>query len=222
MAGNVTFDQIKMLSEKWFGSIPGGQKLIRDLPREPDQTEARSKKVKRDVPVDAIYKVYHMCKREDDAFYSADLMSDIMSTGRSSRFHNELLKKKKLFSEVDAYITADRDNGLFVVTGKLHNGINMMQAEKEIELELEKIKMNLVLDVELHRVKNKMESMLVFQEVNLLNKAMNLCSHELMWGAEQINTEINKYMDVTKESINKVAGDILRTENCSTLYYYSN
>ena len=195
---------------------------MRSLTKEPDQTESRSMEVKRDVPVDAFYKVYHMCERINDDFYSTDLMSDILSGGRSSRFHIELLKKKTLFSEVDAYITADSDTGLFVVTARLHKGGDMKEAEKVIDKELARMTNEFVTDQELHRVKNKMESMLVFQEINLLNKAMNLCSHELMWGADNINGEVEKYLNVTKESISKVAKEIFRQENSSTLYYYAN
>ncbi|NQY08838.1 MAG: insulinase family protein [Flavobacteriales bacterium] len=222
VAGNVDLDQIKALSEKWFGPIPRGNEYVRSLTKEPDQTESRSMEVKRDVPVDAFYKVYHMCERINDDFYSTDLMSDILSGGRSSRFHIELLKKKTLFSEVDAYITADSDTGLFVVTARLHKGGDMKEAEKVIDEELARMTNEFVTDQELHRVKNKMESMLVFQEINLLNKAMNLCSHELMWGADNINGEVEKYLNVTKESISKVAKEIFRQENSSTLYYYAN
>ncbi|NQY67877.1 MAG: insulinase family protein [Flavobacteriales bacterium] len=221
VAGNVSVEQVQALSEKWFGPIPKGSIEARNIPMEPKQTESRLLKVEREVPADAIYKVYHMCKRTDSEFYTADLMSDILSGGRSSRLYVELLKKKKMFSEIDAYISADSDNGLFVFSGKLHKGVGMEDADRAIEEEIDKIKSTLVSETELYRVKNKTESMLVFQEINLLNKAMNLCAHELMWGADKINDEAGKYLAVTPESIKIEANKIFAKDNCSTLHYYS-
>jgi predicted Zn-dependent peptidase len=140
VAGNVDVVQIKHLSEKWFGNIPPGDEFQRNIPFEPLQTEERILSVERDVPYDAIYKTYHICKRTDKEYFSFDLISDILSNGKSSRFNNELVKKQKLFSEINAYHTGDIDNGLFVISGKLHQGIEMTIAENAIDNEIEKLK----------------------------------------------------------------------------------
>lgn len=221
VAGNVEFEEIKQLSEKWFGPIKKGPDNNRNLPQEPAQTIARSLTVERDVPADAIYKAYHMCSRYDKEYYSVDLISDVLSQGNSSRLHNVLIKEKKLFSDIHAYVMSDFDKGLFVVSGKLTEGVTMDQADDAINEELQKIKSNLVSVDELTKVKNKMEASHIFGEVEILNKATNLAVSELLGDADMINNEVGKYLSVTAEQIKEQSNIIFRKENCSTLYYKS-
>lgn len=222
VAGNVETRNIKKLAEKWFGPVLQETKYNRSLPMEPVQTEIRNLTVKRKVPFDAIYKVYHICARTDQEYHTTDLISDILSNGDSSRLYTRLVKEQKLFSEINAYITGDIDNGLFVFTGKLVNGVKMKDAEKAIENEIEKIKDIQVKDEELRKVKNKIESSLEFSEINVLNKAMNLSFSELLGDADLINQEKSKYSSVTIEGIHQTANEIFRKDNCSTLYYFAN
>jgi zinc protease len=220
IAGDVELDEIKQLSEKWFGPIPRGPENKRNLPAEPEQKEARAITVERKVPLDAIYKVYHCCARTDKEYYALDLLSDVLSNGRSARLFQELLMKRQLFSEINAYVSGDIDKGLFLVAGKLIQGVDMAEAEKAIMEELEKIKTHID-DTELEKVKNKIESTHIFSEMSVLNKAMNLAFAELLGDANYINKEVENYRAVTKELIMQQAQEIFREENCSTLYYKS-
>ncbi|HPE57549.1 MAG TPA: pitrilysin family protein [Bacteroidales bacterium] len=222
VAGDVSTDEIHRLSEKWFGPIEPGMILNRNLPKEPRQTEVRSLKVERDVPFDALYKTYHMCARNHDAYHTTDLISDILSNGDSSRLFNRLVKEKNIFSDIHAYISGDRDEGLFVFSGKLVKGVRMEDAEKAINTEIDIIKNDLVAQDELEKVKNKIESTLEFSEISVLNKAMNLSYSELLGDADLINQEKDLYAAVTRESVRETANEIFREDNSSTLYYFSN
>ncbi|MBL7892533.1 MAG: insulinase family protein [Bacteroidia bacterium] len=221
LSGDITTEKARPLAEKWFGPIPGGEPNKRNLPKEPEQVEARSLTVEKDVPVDAIYKVFHMCSKYDKEYYTVDLISDILSRGNSSRFHNELLKKQKLFSDINAYVSGDLDNGLFVVSGKLVKGVKMEDAEKAIDAELDKLKTQFVDEKELTKVKNKMESALVFSEMDIMNKAMNLAMSEHLGDADLINHEVEKYNAVTASGIQEQAKKIFTKQNSSVLYYLS-
>ena len=81
VAGNITVERVKELAEKWFGDIPSGEKYSRLLPEEPKQTEARRMTVHRNVPMDAIYRTWHMCARRDEDYYASDLLTDILGGG---------------------------------------------------------------------------------------------------------------------------------------------
>jgi len=221
VAGNIGLEEVKHLAEKWFGPIKPGKKPQRDLPVEPLQKKARTLTIKRDVPLDALYKTYHTCARGDKEFHAVDLLSDILSNGNSSRLYRELVKNKKLFSDINAYVTGDVDRGLFVISGKLVKGIKMEDAEAGIEEELSKIKEEVVEETELSKVKNKVESTLLFSEMSILNKAMNLAASELLGDAGLINTEADKYLSVTAEQIKEQANQIFSNTNSSTLYYLS-
>ncbi|MFA6945618.1 MAG: pitrilysin family protein [Pedobacter sp.] len=219
VGGDVKLEEVKRLSEKWFGNIPSGEKLPRLLPVEDDQTEERKETVQANVPLNAIYKVFHMPARTESGYYAADLISDVLSRGNSSRLFRNLLKDQKLFSEINAYLTGSMDAGLFVVEGKPLPGISMEVAEAAIWKELERISTELLPEAELTKVKNKMESTMVFSEMSLLDKAMNLAYFELLGDADGLNSETQKYLDVSAEQIRAQAAHIFRKENSSTLYY---
>jgi len=221
VAGNVNAKQIAALAEKWFGTIPSRQVSPRNIIQEPRQIEYRLKEVERPVPVNSIYQAYHMCSRMDKNYYATDLISDLLSNGKSARLNQRLVKEKQIFNEVNAYITGDIDPGLFIVTGNLNEGISFEQAQEAIKSELEIISSELVDLAELNKVKNKVEANLVYSEINILNKAMNLAYFELLGDANYINYETANYQNVTPEQIKTVAADLFRKENCSELLYHS-
>jgi zinc protease len=153
VAGNVEDNEILTLTEKWFGEIPSGNSIIEILEQEPEQTEARFQEVFRDVPVDSLYKVYPMAAHGDKDYYTADLLSDILSNGNSSRLYRKLIKEEGVFSELDAYITGDFDPGLFVFSGKPADGVSLEEADERLLKEIELIKNELISELELKKVK---------------------------------------------------------------------
>jgi predicted Zn-dependent peptidase len=219
VAGNIQHEEVIQLSEKWFGNIPTGEIKQRNLPKEPQQTEARKLTLERDVPANAIYKAYHICKRTDDDYYIFDLISDLLSRGNSSRFHQSLIKEQKLFSEIDAYVTGDFDPGLFVISGKLSADINFETAENAIHKEIEKLQTELINANDLQKLKNNVESHHVFGQMSVLNKAMALAFAELMGDINLVNNEVAKYNSITSQQIKDIANKFLIETNCSTLYY---
>jgi zinc protease len=221
-AGNVTADQVRVLAEKWFGDIPSGEKYYRHLPQEPSQQNARKMEVKADVPLDALYKCWHIASRLDTRYYVTDLITDILSGGGSTRLYQSLVKEKKLFSNIECYHFGNFDNGLLTVEGKLVKGVRMEDAEKAVDDELEKIKTELISESELMKVKNKTESTIAFEDMAVMSRAISLAFYELLGDAELMNQELEKYNAVTSTDILNESRNIFREENSSTLYYYSN
>ncbi len=175
--------------------------------------------MERDVPANAIYKAYHICKRTDNDFYVFDLISDLLSRGNSSRFYQSLIKEQKLFSEIDAYVTGDFDPGLLVISGKLSEGVDFETAENAIHKEIEKLQTELINANDLQKLKNNVESHHVFGQMSVLNKAMALAFAELMGDIELVNNEVAKYNSITSQQIKDIANKFLIENNCSTLYY---
>jgi predicted Zn-dependent peptidase len=221
IAGNVETSKVKELSEKWFGVIEKGSAYHRNLPIEPEQTGARTLTVERDVPYDSLYKAWHICGRKDPGFYATDLISDILSAGQSGRLNQQLVKKQKLFSDLNAFITGDIEPGLFMITGKLMKGVSMDVAENALQLEIDQIINNHVELDELQKVKNRIEAMMEFSEMRVLEKAMNLAYYELLGDAAQVNSLYSKYAAVSVADIQSEAGRIFKPENCSTMHYFA-
>jgi len=222
VAGNVTFARVKELAEKWFGDIPSGEKYVRRLPEEPVQREARKLEVKADVPLDAFYKCWHIYPRLDRRYYIADLITDVLSGGGSSRLFQSLVKEKKLFSNIECHHTGSLDSGLLVIEGKLVKGVIMKEAEKAVENEVDKLRSEPVSASELQKVKNKVESMIAFEDLSVMSRANSLAYYELLGDAAWMNFELEKYNSVTPEDMLNESRNIFREENSNTLYYYSN
>jgi zinc protease len=205
--------------EKWFGDIPKGDVPSRNLPKEPQQKKSVRKIVEANVPVEAFYLAFRSPDRLDKAYYATDLLTDILSSGSSSRFYRRLLKEKRLFSEIDCYLTGSIDPGIILIEGKNTEGVTLEAAEEAIWVELETLKQELVSETELQKLKNKIESQQAFGDAGALNKAMNLAYFELIGNANLINEEAGKYNVITVEDIQKAAQTMFRKENSSVLIY---
>ncbi|SHJ41749.1 Predicted Zn-dependent peptidase [Hymenobacter daecheongensis DSM 21074] len=219
VAGDVTKAEVQRLAEKWFGPIPGGQRYERRLAAEPRQTAPRHLDVTADVPVNALYKVYHMPGRADEAYYAADLLSDILGRGKSSRLYQRLVKERPLLNSISASCTGAFEPGLLVVSARLNADVTMEEADAAIAEVLAELTAAEVAPTELEKVKNQAEVSIVFSEIELLNRAMNLAFNKLLGDANLVNEESAKVQAVTPAAILAAAREVLRPDNCSTLYY---
>lgn len=221
VTGNISFEEAVSLTEKWFGHIPRREVPLRQLPKEPVQTGERRQVVERNVPLDSLFMAYHMCDRLDADYYAFDILSDILSNGRSSRLNQHLVQEKQLFSSIDAYISGTIDAGLFHISGKPAAGVSLEEAETAVREELNELQTALVQEHELEKVKNKFESTQIFGNINYLNVATNLAWFELNGQAEDMEKEVERYRAVTADRLKAVAQTAFREENGVVLYYKS-
>lgn len=219
VAGNINYAEALRLSKKWFEPIHSGEKPKRNLPIEPLQKEARRLNLSGKVPVNMLYKVFHMPDRRHQDYHSVDLISDILSRGNSSRFFKNLVMDKQVFSDVHAYVSGDLDPGLMVISGKINEGITFDSAENAVNEELENLKKKGTNKTELQKCKNKIESSLIFSEMDIPSKAANLAYAELLGDASLINDEKKKYDFVNESDILRMSNEIFKEENSSTLLY---
>ncbi len=221
VAGKVTVDEVKRLAEKWFGPIPPGVKYERNLPAEPRQEAPRSREVRAKVPLDALYKTWHIYSRLDRRYYVSDLITEILGGGGSSRLFQSLVKEKKLFSNIECYHYGSTDPGLLAIEGKLVKGVSMKEAESAVMQELHRLQQEGVTESELQKCKNKTESLMAFEDMALMSRAASLAIYELLGDAALMNTELDRYRSVTPEELVAESRQIFRPENSNTLYYYS-
>lgn len=222
IAGNIDTNKAFSLAEKWFGPIPQGDEVIRSIPNEPKQEEKRILEVHQQVPANAYYKAFNMPGRISPKYYTVDLLSDVLGRGKSSRLNEQLVEKDKTFSELSAYVLGSFDPGLLVISGKLTDNITFLQAENGVTEVIDKILNSAPTKDELEKVKNQALSSLVFGEVQVLNRAMNLAYFALLGDANLANTESEKLQAVESQDILQLAQEILIENNSSTLYYHAN
>lgn len=222
ISGDFESTEIFALVEKWFGGIAGKQTVIPAIPQEPKQTEARRMTVERDVPATAIYIAYKMSDRLSYDYILCDTISDILSSGNSSRLYRQLVIDNPLFSNINAYISGNIDPSLFTVCGYLSEGVTAEEGEAAMLKAIDDFCNSTIEDKELDKVKNKFEANTLFGELNVSNKAMNLCYYEMLGDISLINSETKKYRNVTPDQLTDMAKRLFRKENSSTLIYKSN
>lgn len=221
VAGHVTYDQVKALSEKWFAPIPRGKRQARKLPVEPAQVTKRTLTVEADVPANALYKAWHMPGRFANDYYAIDLLSDVLSRGHSSRFYRRLVQEKELFTSVSSFTMGTVDPGLLVVNGRLKNGVSFEQAEAEVDAILNELTQQGITEQEQEKVKNQAESSLEFGEVEVMNRALNLAFASLSGDPDLVNREAAQIQSVQRDDIVAAAQNIFRDANSSVMYYHA-
>lgn len=222
LAGNITFSKAVTLAEKWLGHIEKYGIKPSTCEREPSQSQQVLKTVHADVPLDALYIAFKMPERLTKEFYIADVLSDILSNGASSRLYQRMVKDLKLFVSIDAYISGSHDTGLFVIEGKLSDDVNIQVAQEKIFEEIEKIKNAAIDDKELRKVKNKMLTYMQFSDTSLLNKAISLAYYASLGDTARINDEEAHFEAVTAADIIDFVTDFLSPSQATILQYLKN
>jgi predicted Zn-dependent peptidase len=221
LTGNITYDLAFRLTWKWFGPIEKRKVQSRNLLVEPAQNKERILIIEKDVPLTALYKVWHIGPRNSMDFYTLDLITDLLAGGESGRLYTKLVREKKLFSEINAYLTSDIDPGLIIFQGKLMKDIDIQHAEEAVNEVIKDLQNRNEIKDEMEKVKNKFESSTVFSNTSILNKAINLSFYELLGNPELINQEVDAYRNVSQEMVIEAIRRYFVPSNCSTLYYKS-
>lgn len=219
LSGKLDPDTCFKQAEKWFGNIPAREIDKREIIQEPKQNSSRELEVFRQVPSDVVYISFHMGARDSRDFYLADMLSDILSNGASSRLFRKFIKEEQSFTDVNAFITGDIDPGLLILTGKPKEGLDIRSAARMLKEEARKLCTDLVNDAELEKVKNKIEANFTYGQSSILNKAMNLGFYGLLGDPNKLNEEIDIYQSISSEELRSFAAKTLTEDNSSSLYY---
>lgn len=225
VVGNISFDEVVQMAEKWFGSIENKampsstSRYIHTPLMEPEQKRMRRKTVYRHVPSDMLVMAFHMSDRYQQEYHVCDLITDILSAGQSSRLIQRLINTRKLFTSLDAYIQGSLDAGLLYIMGRLSDGVTFEEAEQAVWHELDTLKHVAVPDEELNKVRNRSESERTFNNISYLNRAINLAQLELIGQDPTLDDELTRYCSVTAEDIKHTSRKIFTKKNCSVLYY---
>ncbi len=219
ISGGITADKAFELAEKWFGDIPAGEAFDRSYPEEPKQVHPKFLAVQKDVPVNVLYKAWKMPGRVEPGYYAANMLSDVLGTGEGSRLQHALKKEKKLFTDIAAFVTGSINTGMFIISGRLAEGVSWTDAEAGIADELKKVRTEEISDTELQRIKNTVEMDITSNNTGVLNKAESLAAAEMLESADLVNTEMDRFLAVTTQDILLTAQQLLDENSCSTMHY---
>ena len=211
-------DEVLSMVERQFGDIEKTGTDKRPYSPEPEQQESRRLVTRQNVPYRRIVRAYHMGDRLCADYAECDILSDVLSNGRSSRLYRNVLAKGDLVSAIDASITANHDAGILKIQASLLPGVDFDKVEAAIDSEIEQMLDDVTID-EIKKCINKYESNALFSNLTIEERASNMAQCCILGDVNMINTEIDKYQAVTCRSFVESAQKLLRTSNCSTLYY---
>lgn len=222
VAGNIDCDKVLRLVSSHQSSVSSHQPSVkRNCVKEPEQTEERRLEVTREVPSDALYMAYVMCGRTEADFVTCDVISDLLSNGKSSRLYRSLVVEKRIFSEVNAFVTGDMGEGLFVVKGVLAGDTRLEDAEAAVNVELRRMGEELVSAAELDKVVSKYESTFEYSQYKAADRAAALCCYEWMGHLDWLNDEPALYRKVTPAMVRSVAQRLFQPQRANVLWMKS-
>ena len=219
IAGNVHFDECIALAEKWFGGIPAGPSIERAYPQELPQTAARQLTWPGKVPYSLLLKSWRMCRRHHPDFYTCDLLTDLLGDGKNSYLYQNLVVKYKMFTDISASVSATFDEGMLVITGRPAEGVAIEDADAQLNKFLCDFAFPDSLEHDLQRVKNKVESILLTNEIKLEDRSTSLAVAEAIRRAEDFEDEKEHYFAVTSKQMQEMMHGLLTEEKSNTLFY---
>jgi zinc protease len=224
IAGDLKPEQAKAWIEKYFGYIPKGtQEIPRPNIKETPWTQEKHATYYDKIQLPAVVFSYHTPAQGTADAYPVELLGKILSTGKSSRLQKAIVDNKQKAVATGAFPFPMEDPGIMMMYGIANMGVDQLDLEKEMDMVVNELLEKGITDAELQKVKNQVENDFVNQNSRLMGVAENLANYSVYFkDANLINTEINRYLKVTKEDIMRTAKQYLKKENRLVLYYLPN
>lgn len=221
LVGDFEPDSARILIEQYFGNIPRGKYPIeRPDMSEPPQTEEIRDTIYDNIQLPAIFQGYHIPASGSHNAYAVEMMNQLLSSGQSSRLYKSLVDEKQLALQIAAIPLPFEGPGLSVILAIPNMGVDPAELEQAIDEEINRLKTELITEREFEKLRNQIENNMVSSNATMASRAHNLATYYTYYGnTGLINTEIEKYMAVSREDIRRVAQEYFNPENRVVLYY---
>ncbi|WP_304066498.1 M16 family metallopeptidase [Pedobacter glucosidilyticus] len=214
ISGNVKFDEVKRLAEKYMQPIPAQKPGPKVYLVEPKQTGERRIAVQKQVSSPYMIIGYHAPEAQHADYYTLDILSAILSNGNSSRLHSNLVDQNQLATSVFTDYSASFDPTLFSIYVSSAKGKSTDEIEKMVYSELEKIAKEGVTANELQKIKNQKLSEFYDQVETINGKSNNLGTYEVFFGDyKKMFTAMDEYAKVSIDDVKRVAATYFKKSN---------
>ncbi len=221
VAGDIDKKEAKDLIQKYFASIPRGEAISREIFKEEPITQTRKSKYNDpNIQIPAIVAAYRIPSMKTRDAYVLDMISSILSSGKSSRLYKKIVDDKKMALQIGAFNFTQEDYGLYIIYGLPLGETTLSNLLKEIDEEVVKIQTELISEKELQKLRNKFENQFVNSNSSIQGIAHSLASYYMLYGdIDLINNEIDIYNSITREEIREVAKKYLNSNQRLELEY---
>lgn len=221
IAGDIDMDNAKKEISEYFAGIPkSNEKIYRPDFKVAEQKAEVKDTVYDNIQLPLVLQAYHIPAQGTPDYYALNMLTTILSTGQSSRLYKEVVDKEQKAVNIGSFPFALEDAGLFITYGICNAGVKANDLEEAMQSELDKVKKDLITEEEFQKIRNQIQNNFVNQNATDAGIAENLAQYHVFFGnTNLINTEINNFMDVTREDIKRVAAKYLTKDNRVVLYY---
>ena len=219
ISGNIKSEKVIALVEKWFGDIPSGETVVKNYPQEDIQQKSKFKEVYKDVPYDYLMKAWKICDCKAPDYYIYNLISDVFSNGRSSILYKKFVKENYIFNDLSCYLSSTFDPGLFILSGRPADGIDIGKADELISDFLFNFTYDDCLAHDLQKVKNLVSVILLRNEIKIEDRSSFLAVSEMISKVEDFENEKDKYCNVTAEQVINLTKSLFVENKTNTFYY---
>ena len=221
VAGDIDIAQTKAFIAKYFGDIPKGTKAVpRPTDVEPEQTAEKRVNFYDNVQLPAVIIAYHTPKLGSEDYYAIQLLSQLLSQGKSSRFQKAIVDEQQKALAVGAFAIPNEDPGLAMMYGIANAGVKPEDLESAMLAEVDKVVNTMISDEEYQKLRNQAENDFITQNQRVQGVAENLATYYTFLGnANLINTELERYNRVTKQDLKNAAAKYFTKNNRVVVYY---
>ncbi|MHA7942728.1 M16 family metallopeptidase [Formosa sp. 3Alg 14/1] len=221
VAGDINKTEVKKMIQDYFGPIPKGTPVTRNLPKEaPITKEINAKAYDSNIQIPAIIQAYRTPSYKDKDSYVLNMISEYLSGGKSSKLYKKLVDEKKMAMQVGAMNISQEDYSSYIVYGLPLGDVKLADLTKEIDEEIVKIQTNLISERDHQKLLNQFENSFVNSNSSVEGIASSLATYYLLYDdVNLINDEINIYRSITREDIQAVAKKYLNPNQRLLLEY---
>ncbi|MFK7981568.1 MAG: M16 family metallopeptidase [Saprospiraceae bacterium] len=221
IAGDLDIEATKKMIDKYFSGIPKGKKPI----YRPDVEEGPIKGEIKDTIFDniqlpAVVQTYRLPAQGTPDFYAVSMLAKLLSTGQSSRLYRALVDEQQKAVTAGSFPLASEDPGVNIVFAIANMGVDAVALSDAIDAEIARTQNELISDKEFQKLKNQIENDFISSNGRIFGIAESLADYYTFYGdTNLINTEIDRYLAVTKQDIQRVAKEYFKKDSRVNLMY---
>jgi len=221
VAGDLNIKKTKKMIQDYFGSIPKGKAITRvNIQETPITKEIKGTYNDPNIQIPAIVSAYRTPSMKTRDAYVLNMVSTVLSDGKSSRLYKKLVDEKKMAIQVGAFSVSQEDYGMYLTYGLPLGDTKLEDLVKEIDEEIAKMQTELITEREFEKLQNKYENQFVNSNSSIEGIANSLARYYMLYGdINLINNEIEIYKSITREEIRDIAKKYLNPNQRALLEY---
>lgn len=221
IAGDIDYDQAKIWIDKYFGSIPvKNPNVYRPTVVEPALGGEVRDTIYDNIQLPAVVMTYRIPAQGTPDYYAVAMLGTLLSQGQSSRLYKALVDEEQKAVAVGNFPLGLEDPGAAITYGIANMGVDILEVEKSIDAQVNKVKNELISDNEFQKLRNQTENDFISSNSRIAGIAESLANYKMYFGdTNLINTELDRYLAVTKEDIQRVAKQYYSVDNRVVLHY---